>query len=84
MGGGSRTLPGVEEIIGGSQVTSHEDTGHNRQDSGLDCEDAGPSFVALLHARGRARLHFELGAARAAIFSFYLPIAIVRLRGVAD
>jgi hypothetical protein len=32
-GGGSRTLPGVEEIIGGSQVTSHEDTRHNRQDS---------------------------------------------------
>jgi hypothetical protein len=31
-GGGARTLPGVEEIIGGSQVTSHEDSGHNRQD----------------------------------------------------
>src|SRR5271155_1648318 len=38
-GGGSRTLPGVEEIVGGSQVTSHEDSRHNRQDS----------FSALFH-----------------------------------
>src|SRR5271154_3215797 len=32
-GGGSRTLPGVEEIVGGSQVTSREDSRHNRQHS---------------------------------------------------
>ena len=32
-GGGSRTLPGVEEIIGGSQVTSYEDSRDDRQDS---------------------------------------------------
>ena len=33
QGGGSRALPGVEEIIGGSQVTSYEDSRDDRQDS---------------------------------------------------
>jgi hypothetical protein len=32
-GGGSRTLPGVEEIVGGSRVTSYEDFCHDRRDS---------------------------------------------------
>jgi hypothetical protein len=31
QGGGSRTLPGIEEIIGGSQVTSHEGDGKPSQ-----------------------------------------------------
>jgi len=46
-GGGSRTLPGVEEIIGGSQVTSHEDSGDDGQDS---------SSCRVIVIEGRVRL----------------------------